>query len=121
MVKALLQQELSAQSSAQTCQLLKSTLCGAAASHQTGFSWSKAFETSRCKGEWLYAWLYTLHRLLQQRGLLLCDSSLLLRMGTLRSQKSPLFDAAVEGTISGFMALFLNKTEPNIIKIVSDI
>ena len=84
-----------------------------------GFSWSTAFETSHRKGESLYAWLYTLHRLLQQRGLLLCDSSLLLHMGTLRSQA--LIDAAVEGTISGFIALFLNKTELNIIKMVSDI
>lgn len=83
------------------------------------FSWSKAFETSRCKGESLYAQLYMLHRLFQQRRLLLCDSSLLLRTGTLRSQA--FFDAAVEGTVSGFIALFLNKTEQNIIKKVSDI
>lgn len=83
-----------------------------------GFSWSKAFETTRGKGKSLYAQLYTLHRLLQQRGLPLCDSALLLRTGTLRSQA--LFDAAVEGTTSGFIDLFLNKTELNIIKMVSD-
>lgn len=116
-VKALLQQEFRAQSSAQSCQLLKSVLHWASASHQTGFSWSRAFETSRCKGKSLYTRLYALHRLFQQRGLVLC--SLLLCTGTLRSQA--LFDAAVEGAVSGFIALFLNKTELNVLKMVSDI
>lgn len=38
-------------------------------------------------------------------------------MGTLRSQA--LFDAALEGSVSGFIALFLNKTELSIMKMVS--
>lgn len=36
------------------------------------------------------------------------------------AQKSALFDAALDGTISGFVDLVLNKTELNTIKVVSD-
>lgn len=72
---------------------------------------------SRRKGTSLSARLYALHGLFQQRGLLLC--SLLLSAGALRSQA--LFDAAVEGAVLGFTALFLNKTVLNVIKMVSDL
>lgn len=106
LVKAFLQQEFRALSSAQTCQFLKSVLHWALASHQMGFSWSRAFVTPCCKGGPSHTAVHTA-QLLQQGATALWELPAPPRGN---AWKSALFDAALEGIISGFTALVLHKT-----------
>lgn len=93
------EQEFGVQSSKQTCHLLKSVLHSAPASHWKGSAGAKHFRHPIVRMN-----LFIAIHITQAFPTGLCGSSLLLCTVTLRSQA--LFDAATEGTVSGFTALY---------------